>query len=483
MSIIQIAGQTHTGMQRKDNQDTYLCERLDSPKWAAEGLALLAAIDGVGGYMGGDIAAGIARDYILQYMSEPKGDILSMLREAVVNANNEINAARRQDLKLSQMCCVLTTAVADAARQKLYFVHVGDTRLYRFREGALTKLTKDHSIVGIREDAQEITEEEAMNHSRRNEILRDVGSRQHQIDDEDFYDADEAEFLAGDLLLLCSDGLTDMLTQAQITAVLTKNKPLEAAVAELIELANQQGGKDNITVILAQNESPIVFKNPKRKTQDLPVLAPEQPSEASLEEKAPQKSSGLSRKVKGMTYFLKWGVGLLVLLAAVLLGLYFWRTKEKAPESTFTAETSEPQVSSLTSPPSDIDKLIRQALADSSRQLVLEDGTASDTLRLTSTIAVSDSISIIKKGKPLIVTPADSSSRFLAFKVAEGGRVSLDNVIFQNFETVFQVQDKARISLRRVQFRAVGTKVKADWTQDDSTKTQQLIFTSTSLAY
>jgi len=82
------------------------------PNGLQKGMALVAAIDGVGGYMGGDIAARIAKEYIEQYMAEPKGDIESMLREAVVHANNQIVEASKQDLKLSQMCCVLTAAVA-----------------------------------------------------------------------------------------------------------------------------------------------------------------------------------------------------------------------------------------------------------------------------------------------------------------------------------------------------------------------------------
>jgi len=249
-STLQFIGRTDVGKRRRDNQDTFLCSALWSPS-----RALLSVVDGVGGYAGGDRAAAIARDSILRYMARPKGDPLTMLREAVVYANNEINTERQRDYRLAAMCCVLTAAVADCEAEKLYFVHVGDTRLYRYREAQLEKLTSDHSLVGIREDANELTEEEAMQHPRRNEILRDVGSARHRVDDPDFLDWGETDLQPGDQLLLCSDGLTDMVTQAQIAAVLSQPLSLDEQAAELIHLANQQGGYDNITVVLAANAS------------------------------------------------------------------------------------------------------------------------------------------------------------------------------------------------------------------------------------
>jgi serine/threonine protein phosphatase PrpC len=181
MKTILISGNTHPGMRRTENEDTYTCRQLWSPD-----KALLVVVDGVGGYAGGKRAAAIARESIDQYMQTPKGDTLTMLREAVIFANNRIAEERAQNPKYSEMCCVLTAAVADATAGAVYFVHVGDTRMYRYRKGVLQKLTKDHSFVGLREDAGEITEREAMSHPQRNQILREVGSTIHRIDDEDF---------------------------------------------------------------------------------------------------------------------------------------------------------------------------------------------------------------------------------------------------------------------------------------------------------
>lgn len=247
MTLLQTAGQTDVGRHRQDNQDTYI----DKPLWSAHD-ALLSVIDGVGGYAGGAQAASLAKEAIVQYMSTLTGDTLTMLCEAVVHANNQIVRHREQDPALAHMCCVLTVAVVDVQARRLVYVHVGDTRLYRFRGQQLKKITHDHSLVGIREDANQLTEHEAMRHPRRNEILRDVGSAMHRVEDADFLESGETDFLPGDVLLLCSDGLTDMLTRDELIAVLNQSIPVEEQVTELIRKANEQGGQDNITVVLGQ---------------------------------------------------------------------------------------------------------------------------------------------------------------------------------------------------------------------------------------
>ncbi|MFT4024253.1 MAG: protein phosphatase 2C domain-containing protein, partial [Flavihumibacter sp.] len=214
MALLLLYGNTHTGMRRQENEDAFIAQQLWLPH-----LHLLAAIDGVGGYAGGAFAARLAKDAIAQYMKEPKGDILTMLKEAVVFANNNIAAERGRQPGFSDMCCVLTAAVADTRSQSLSYVHVGDSRLYRFSADKLQKITKDHSLVGMQEDAGEISEQEAMQHPQRNMILREIGSSLHRVDDPGFLDAGVIPFLPGDQVLLCSDGLTDMLGAYQLQAV------------------------------------------------------------------------------------------------------------------------------------------------------------------------------------------------------------------------------------------------------------------------
>ena len=315
MTPLRIAGQTDVGRHRKDNQDTFVSQ----PLWSARD-ALLIVIDGVGGYAGGAQAAALAKEAIVQYMTTPTGDTLTMLREAVVYANNEIVRHRQQDPALSRMCCVLTVAVADAETHRLLYAHVGDTRLYRIRQQQLEKLTHDHSLVGVREDANQLTEREAMCHPRRNEILRDVGSATHRIDDTDFLESGETDFLPGDGLLLCSDGLTDMLTRAQVTDILTRPIPVEEQIAELIQQANEQGGQDNITIVLAQfpaltgastAEPPA---SPVADTEPLPVLTPVAGSEPEL---APARS-----RVNGL---------FLLLLMILLAGVLWWQYGSSVP--------------------------------------------------------------------------------------------------------------------------------------------------------
>lgn len=339
--FLPIAGQTDVGRSRKDNQDTFVCR----PLWSNKD-ALLLVIDGVGGYAGGAEAAALAKESIVQYMAAPTGDTLTMLREAVVHANNQIVKQRQQNPALARMCCVLTVAVADVEARKLLFVHVGDTRLYRFRASQLEKITHDHSLVGIREDADQLTEREAMTHPRRNEILRDVGSIPHRLDDPDFLEWGETDFLPGDGLLLCSDGLTDMLTRAQVTDVLTQPLLAEEQIAELIRQANEQGGHDNITIVLAQY--PVEMKtvnglpdetltpNPVR-AEPTTALKPADSTVVTGTTVAPLTGEN----VKSGSTSLRW-LGMLMLFIVILLAvaIAWWQTK--APPHTVPATVVQP---------------------------------------------------------------------------------------------------------------------------------------------
>ncbi|GAB3641162.1 PP2C family protein-serine/threonine phosphatase [Spirosoma arcticum] len=320
MTPLHIAGQTDVGQHRQDNQDTFVSTSL----WSAHD-ALLVVIDGVGGYAGGAQAAALAKEAIVQYMAVPTGDTLTMLREAVVHANNQIVRHKQQDPTLARMCCVLTAAVADADARRLLYVHVGDTRLYRFREQRLEKLTHDHSLVGVREDANQLTEREAMRHPRRNEILRDVGSVTHRVDDPDFLESGETDFLPGDGLLLCSDGLSDMLTRAQLTDVLMQAMPVADQVDELIRQANEQGGYDNITVVLTQYPA----------LSDVTALEPPAPPINTVPLSVPVPrlvADSVPEPVQAPAPTRNWlrGGALLVLLS-LLAVVFWWQYESPAP--------------------------------------------------------------------------------------------------------------------------------------------------------
>ncbi|HSF39500.1 MAG TPA: protein phosphatase 2C domain-containing protein [Thermoanaerobaculia bacterium] len=232
------------GLERENNEDRVLCD----PE-----RGIFAVIDGVGGEEGGEIAAQTALDVLRARLSRRTTDPGRLVREAIALANKQIFEQSQRDERLAGMACVLTVAVLDGG--KLTVGHVGDSRLYALRPGEIRKVTRDHSPVGAREDAGEISELEAMHHPRRNEIFRDVGSAPHEPDDEGFIDVQEIPFEPDGAILICSDGLSDLVTAGAILdTVESRAKDPEDAVDELIAQANAQGGKDNISVVLVLGE-------------------------------------------------------------------------------------------------------------------------------------------------------------------------------------------------------------------------------------
>lgn len=246
------------GRVRTNNEDAFVVQ----PIWDDNNL-LAVVIDGVGGYEGGEVAAAIARDSIVEYLEKYyNGERLELLKQAVVYANNRIYEERLANSKLSNMGCVLTAILIDAEDNRVNLAHVGDTRLYQYAFGEIKKLSHDHSLVGYREEIGDLTEEEAMNHPQRNIISRDVGSK--QLDGgEDYVDAESFPFEYKSSFLLCSDGLSDLVTSAAMKEVLEMDISVAEKVELLIERANEAGGKDNITVIIVESdrEEPVLEDN------------------------------------------------------------------------------------------------------------------------------------------------------------------------------------------------------------------------------
>ena len=151
------------------------------------------------------------------------------------------------------MACVLTVAVVEDGCAVVG--HVGDSRLYHVRRGEIRKITHDHSPVGEREDNGELSEFEAMRHPRRNEVFRDVGAEERSPDDPDFIEIERVPFAADSALVLCSDGLSDLVPSNRIRAAVEGHAGHpEETVKQLIEEANAEGGKDNITVVVVEGE-------------------------------------------------------------------------------------------------------------------------------------------------------------------------------------------------------------------------------------
>ena len=241
---INAYGATDTGRKRDHNEDRFSCD---------PGLGVYMVIDGVGGYAAGEVAAELARELIYRRLQLKTGTTEERLREAITAANNEIYAQSQTKPTQCGMACVLTAAVIEHGMVTVG--HVGDTRLYEIRDEGIRKITRDHSLVGILEDAGEILETEAMNHPQRSEILRDVGSAHHEPDDENFVDIYQFPFRPASALLLCSDGLTDLVPQDTLERTIRRHaKEPEKSVRNLIKLANNAGGLDNITVIVVEGD-------------------------------------------------------------------------------------------------------------------------------------------------------------------------------------------------------------------------------------
>lgn len=257
-----VYGKTDIGLVRSNNEDTYIAQPIwDNSHW------LLVVIDGLGGYEGGEIAASIASVTILDMVEKyHKADCLDVIMQAVADANNAIFNKRAEAKGMSDMGCVITAAILDLSKKQLNVAHVGDTRLYQFNNHGLVKLTHDHSFVGNLEDEGHISEEDAMKHPRRNLIDRIVGDELKEIETSHFIEAAIFPVAKGDQFLLCSDGLSDMLTSAEISQVLQKPISLKKKIHQLIASANQHGGKDNVTAIgvfvsSEQNNSQIKRRN------------------------------------------------------------------------------------------------------------------------------------------------------------------------------------------------------------------------------
>jgi serine/threonine protein phosphatase PrpC len=243
-TALRAAADTNAGLQRDVNEDRI---HVDLTR------GLLLVIDGVGGHPAGGKAADIALDMVRSRLEIETGSIADRAREAITIANNEIHRAAALRPEWNGMACVLTAVVVDDRRAVVG--HVGDTRLYKLRHDRIDKITRDHSPVGEREDCNQLSELEAMHHPRRNEVYRDVGSDPHRPDDPDFIDVCEIAFEPDAALLLCSDGLTDLVDSSALHDIITRSagQP-DQVVKRLIDAANAAGGKDNISVVYVEGE-------------------------------------------------------------------------------------------------------------------------------------------------------------------------------------------------------------------------------------
>jgi serine/threonine protein phosphatase PrpC len=428
-------GITDVGRMRTNNEDAFFAQKVLDGRYIAA-----CVIDGVGGYEGGEVAASITRQAVLDYFSVSSGDILTMMKEAFAVANEKIAAEKKKNKAYESMACVATLAMVDIAAKTFHYAHIGDTRLYLLRDNSLVKISKDQSFVGYLEDSGRITEEEAMRHPKRNEINNAIGF-DTQLNTSEI-ETGTSPFLPGDLLLLCSDGLSDLLTSQEITSVLLRDDTLQLRAKELVVQANEKGGKDNITVVLVRNHrKPVVQKATKPATTNAAI---EKKTETSVQTNSPAiaPAAPQRKKSKGLTLVL--GLVCLVLAATVAVLLILKRSSAKSEIPIAVAERNSEEIAFQNTLDSYKSNIV--TLSDSLVTLPL---VLNDTVRIRR-----DSLHLQGNGIRLLKS-ADYNGPALAF--AESCKyIMLENVVFQNFDVAILAQNR-NLHLRNVRF--VGCRV------------------------
>ncbi|WP_223636286.1 Stp1/IreP family PP2C-type Ser/Thr phosphatase [Corallococcus sp. EGB] len=248
---IEVAGSTHVGMKRNHNEDNYLVLPEEN---------LVCVADGMGGHSSGEIASRIAVDELGEFfrltskdqdatwpfkMDKQRNYDENRLATGIKLANARIFERATADSKYKGMgTTIVSVHFADNAA---YVGHVGDSRVYFFRGGILQQVTEDHSLLNDYLKAKKLTPEEIENFPHKNVIVRALGMKEQvQVD------VSRVDPLENDVFLLCSDGLSGMISDAQMQDILSRTPELEKACGQLIDLANAAGGNDNVTCVLAR---------------------------------------------------------------------------------------------------------------------------------------------------------------------------------------------------------------------------------------
>lgn len=412
-TMFKAAGDSHPGLQRAVNEDRFHYDPV-------RGLYLV--IDGVGGQAAGEKAAETALAMVRTRLERETGTVEDRVRDAITLANNEIHRLASLRAEWQGMACVLTIAVA--RNGEVVVGHVGDTRLYKLRAGRIEKLTRDHSPVGEREDAGELTERDAMQHPRRNEVYRDVGSERHGPDDPHFIDVFRQPFEPDAALLMCSDGLTDAVPASTIAEIVTDfaGHPFEI-VRGLIDAANAAGGKDNVTVVYAEGPHFATGEETRdlrarRQVPPAAALAPPQ-----LEPPALATGPGIAAAGHRSA---RWRVGTLIVLLLAVAGFaaYLQRDRLAWPDFLFLTRLREalpggapPSLIVRVAPGQSIATAIDRASAGT--EVVVEPGEYREQVRLKSGVRVS---SRVARGASLRLPSgaSEADAAVVAFEVSGG---------------------------------------------------------------
>lgn len=237
---------TNVGRVRPVNEDhAYACPDLN-------GFAVAVVADGMGGHQAGDVASQLAVDTVVSELQSIHHGLSveqceEAVREAIDKANTTIYRLGTSEGKYLGMG---TTIVVAVAHHEVAIVgHIGDSRAYRWKDGTIMQITEDHTLVNELFKSGQITYEESLAHPRKHVVSRALGT-----DETETADIQRLEWGEGEMLLLCSDGLTNLVSDEQIAETLRKGEQLDRKAERLIQYALQAGGDDNVTVVLLSNE-------------------------------------------------------------------------------------------------------------------------------------------------------------------------------------------------------------------------------------
>lgn len=248
--MLNVGAYSDKGMVRQINEDSIYIP-VDTNR---NSIMLFIVADGMGGHMAGEIASKEAIDAVVRYIHENyekeasnvRSNLINLVNESILYANKQIYEKSLSDINLSGMGT--TFAIALIHNESLYIGHVGDSRIYLIRRNNLYQLTRDHSYVEELVNSGTITREEAANHPQKNIITRALGT-------EEIVEIDICvrKMYKNDILILCTDGLTNMVKEEIIKEVVEGIESPQESAEKLVSLANEAGGTDNISVIIVRN--------------------------------------------------------------------------------------------------------------------------------------------------------------------------------------------------------------------------------------
>jgi protein phosphatase len=239
MADLQVGSATDVGRRRDHNEDAFVTFETD------DGSTVLVVADGMGGHQAGEVASAMAIETLKRELAHPTADPSGALRTAIERANQEIWAESERDAEKAGMGSTIVAAIV--VGRQAYLANAGDSPAYLVRDGQTDQITRDHGLVAEQVEAGMIREEDAEHHPYRHILTRCLGAEADV--DVELYPPRELQ--TGDVLVLCSDGLTEHVKKREVAALVAAPDPTEVAQG-LVEVANQRGGHDNITVVVAR---------------------------------------------------------------------------------------------------------------------------------------------------------------------------------------------------------------------------------------